>query len=204
MTVVYIYLRSYQPVKHPVVFNAQEDVLERTMQNYGAQVQQVADLKQLPAAYFLALIVLESSGRKMVPHRYEPHIHKRLREVKAGKRKRMEHVLQKDLLDAEEDALKNLASSWGPFQIMGYKCLDMPGVQIIDLRGNEAIATGIRWIEREYGHLLRAEKFKDAFHYHNTGRKYPLIGPPKTHSPSYVTRGLQYQKAFEKMLRANE
>ena len=61
-----------------------------------------------------------------------------------------------------------------------------------------------KWVKAEYGHLLKKERYKDAFHYHNTGRTFPRSGNSQTHNPMYVTRGLEYMKYFEKRLKEEE
>jgi hypothetical protein len=175
------------------------DALDRTMAHYSKEVTRQAAAYQLPAEYFLALIVLESSGRKIIPPRFEPHVYERLKQVQQGKRDSYEHVTPAHLADATDDALKNLASSWGPFQLMGYKCL-LLDVKVKDIRGPEAVYWGIHWMNLTYGKELKAGKFKDAFHIHNTGRRYPLTGRPRTHDPAYVDRGLKYMKHFAKAL----
>jgi hypothetical protein len=191
----------YWPQPRPSNVVVYADAIERTRANYGAEVDLFAAEFGLPTSYFLSLIVLESSGRKIIPPRFEPHVYERLKEVKQGKRSSYEHVTQAHLTDATDDALKNLASSWGPFQLMGYKCL-LLGIKVRDIRGNDAIYWGIKWIDMTYGKELKAGDFKDAFHMHNTGRKYPRIGKPFTHDPAYVERGLKYMQRFETIQRA--
>lgn len=175
------------------------DALERTMANYASEVTLHAKKYQLPPEYFLALIVLESSGRKIIPPRFETHVYDRLKDVRQGKRASYEHVTPAHLADATDDALKNLASSWGPFQLMGYKCL-LLDVKVKDIRGPEAVFWGIHWMNLTYGKELKAGNFKDAFHIHNTGRRYPRNGKPRTHDPKYVERGLKYMKHFAREL----
>jgi hypothetical protein len=177
-----------------------ENVVDRTLRNYGTEVLKHAKTHQLPPEYLLALIILESSGRKIIPPRFEPHVFERLKEVKNNQRAAYEHVTPEHLADATHEALKNLASSWGPFQLMGYKCL-LLDIKVKDIRGNDAIYWGIHWIDLTYGRELRNGKYKDAFHIHNTGRRHPLVGKPFTHDPNYVTRGLEYMKAFEQALK---
>jgi hypothetical protein len=175
------------------------DVIERTLVNYGDVVLTYAVAYELPPEYLLALIVLESSGRSIIPPRFEPHVYERLKEVQNGARKGYEHVKQQHLADATDEALKNLASSWGPFQLMGYKCL-LLDIKVRDIRGKDAIFWGIHWIDLTYGKKLKDGKFRDAFHIHNTGRTYPLRGRPFTHDPEYVEKGLRYMQEFKKRL----
>jgi len=128
--------------------------------------------------------------------RFEKHIYKRLQEVQKGIRLKYEHVTPELLKDANDEALQNLATSWGPFQIMGYKCIEM-NIKIEDLRGPDAVYWGIQWIEKSYGQLLRKQDFKNAFHVHNTGKLYPSNNKPLTHNPQYVAKGLHYLELFQ-------
>ena len=79
---------------------------------------------------------------------------------------------------------------------MGYKCVGL-GVNVKDIRGEDGLEHGVRWIKEEYGRFLKKGKFKDAFHYHNTGRKFPRDGVSRTHDPRYVDKGLAYMEYFE-------
>jgi hypothetical protein len=167
-----------------------------TWMHYGDEVLREAELRSLPPAYFLALIELESGGRKPAGKRFESHVMQRLQNVQKGKRKRLENITKPDLEGASNEALRNLATSWGPFQLMGYKCIGLD-VQIRDLRGDQAISLGIQWIDDSYGDALREGRFQDAFHLHNTGQPYPTSGPPKTYHPNYVQRGMALMNQFE-------
>ncbi len=171
----------------------------RTMENYGEEVVMYAQEFQLPPEYLLALIVLESSGRRMIPPRFEIHVYRRLQEVKDGNRNLYQHVTPQHLQDATDQEMKYLASSWGPFQLMGYKCI-LLDINIRDIRGRDAVYWGIHWINLTYGDKLREGKYKDAFHIHNTGRNYPVDGKPLTHDPAYVDNGLEYMTVFKNIL----
>ena len=99
------------------------------------------------------------------------------------------------LADASDDALRNLATSWGPFQLMGYKCI-LLDVNIRDIRGNNGIEHGADWINQTYGQAMRQGRYRDCFHMHNTGQPYPKTGLPRTHDPQYVPRGMAMMKQF--------
>lgn len=173
------------------------NALELAHYNYSEEVAVAAEEFDLPYAYLMALIVLECSGQKPAGSRYEPGIYRRMEQVRSGERRKYEAVKHKHLENASDEALKNLATSWGPFQLMGYKCVGLD-VNVNDIRGDRAVYYGAKWIDEEYGKLLRKEKYKDAFHFHNTGRKHPLVGGPRTHDPKYIDRGLNYIAYFEK------
>jgi len=169
--------------------------LEVTLVNYGEDVLEYAEDFDLSYEYLMALIVLETSGKIPSGSRFEQGVYNRLVKVKSGDRRKYENVKLHHLEDASDDAIKNLATSWGPFQLMGYKCIGME-VNVSDIRGEDGLYNGVLWINDEYGRFIRKGDFKDAFHYHNAGRKYPLVGKPKTHDPRYVEKGLSYMEYF--------
>lgn len=168
----------------------------RTENNYGAEIDKLASQFDLSPEYLKALIILECSGLKIIKPRYERHIYKRLENVRSGKLDRLENIKRSDIQDATNAALKNMAHSWGPFQIMGYKCIWLD-IQLKDLRGDEGLYWAVKWIDLTYGDYIRKKKYKDGFHIHNTGRPYPSSGPPKTYDSKYVPNGLMYMKYFE-------
>jgi len=166
-----------------------------TLNHYESDVNVYAAEYGLAPAYLLALIQLESGGRKPAGKRFESHVFERLKAVRDGKRDAYEQITAMDLVDASDDALRNLATSWGPFQLMGYKCIQLD-VQLRDIRGKDAIEAGVRWIDLTYGDVLRAGRYKDAFHLHNTGKPLPENGIPTTFHPDYIERGMRYMRNF--------
>jgi hypothetical protein len=168
-----------------------QNIIERTLSNYQDKIEPLAKKYDLPSNYLLALIALECSGRKVVPHRFESHVHSKLLKVKSGELKNLENVESSNLKNADKQMLKELASSWGPFQLMGYKCFNI-NVKLVDLKNGNSLESGVKWIDKNYGELLRRGQFKDAFHLHNTGRKHPRFGPPRTYHADYVPKGLKY------------
>ncbi len=172
--------------------------LEWAEMNYKEEMLELSKKYDVPYEYLMALLVLECSGERPAGHRYEPGIMKKLEKVKAGTYRKFENIFPHDLQGCDDSCLENLATSWGPFQLMGYKAIPL-GVNVSELRDEEEAAEiGVKWIEQEYGHFLKKKKYKDAFHYHNTGDRFPLNGKSKTHHPYYVSDGLRYMKYFEK------
>jgi len=182
--------------KETISTSTEKGALLAVERNYGADIDKYSKEFGVSASYLKALTMLETSGRKNMPSRYEKHVYTKLKEVQAGKRFKYEKVRKRNLRNLSNDAIKNLASSWGPFQIMGYKCIQM-GIYVQDLRGEKAVYYGIKWIVEDYGKQLKKGRYKDAFHIHNTGRPHPKYGKALTYDPDYVTKGLQYMKYFE-------
>lgn len=171
--------------------------LEWCHHNYSDEISVLARDLDLPYAYLMALIVLECGGNKPAGQRLEKHVLEKLKKVRSNKLHRLENVHHRHLKECDDAALENLARSWGPFQLMGYKVIGL-GVNVSDIRDEDGAAYwGAKWIKNEYGHFLKKKKWKDAFHYHNTGDRFPLSGRSHTHDPYYVSNGLKYMKFFE-------
>lgn len=170
--------------------------LQATENNYGDEVRKWSAHYDVSFPYLMALIQLESGGRMPAGKRFEKHVFARLKEVQGGDRAKYEHVEQSDLLGANDEALKNLATSWGPFQLMGYKCI-LLNLQIRDIRGQDAVRAGVEWIDATYGDVLRAGNYRDAFHLHNTGKPFPESGIAQTFHADYVPKGMRLMTAYE-------
>jgi hypothetical protein len=178
----------------------QDTGCDAAMDNYARDIKTLAAQVNLPPEYLMAVIMLECSGRADVPPRFEQGVYNKLVEIKERKRATLESISYSDIADASDDALRNLASSWGPFQLMGYKCLHL-GIKIKDLRGKNSLYYGVKWINDTYGDYVRQGKYADAFHIHNTGRPVPKNGKYFTYDPKYVPNGLQYMEIFKKKMR---
>lgn len=190
---IYLLLKRYEE-KADSIYNIQ--VMNRTYRNYAEKIESSAEKYHVPKEYLLALIALECSGKKLVPHRFEPKVYNNLKLVQNNKLDNYDHIKARQLKNLSDRDLKKLASSWGPFQLMGYKKFEL-GCSVDDLNSKKGINYGVRWISETYGYLLKKGRFKDAFHVHNTGRNYPVIGPPLTFHRNYVPQGLKYMDAFK-------
>lgn len=174
-----------------LVIGCEYSTIQKIQENYSEEVSKYAKEYHLSEAYLKALIAIECSGNNPADNRFEENIYKKLKEVRDGKRKKYEFITKSQLRECSDDALKNLANSWGPFQIMGYKCIQL-GIKISDLRGPNAVKWGVKWINHEYGNLIRNKEYEHAFRFHNTGK---ING--KTFDPNYVENGLNKMNEFE-------
>ena len=163
--------------------------------NYYKTIDSLAHVFKLPTNYLMALIMLESSGKKKVSIRFEERIFKQLLLTKKGLISNFEQVTTEDLELFSEKELKKLASSYGPFQIMGYKAFELK-IPFSTLIGKKHLYWCIKWINSNYGDFIRNGEYKNAFHIHNTGTKYPINGVSTTYDPNYVENGLKYMAYF--------
>ncbi len=194
-----VYLYDNTEVPRPPLVKIPK--LERTWRNYKDDVVDLANDFDMPPEYFLALIVLECSGDKekeIVP-RFEKHVYKKLKNVRDKKSASYGSIKYNTIHDSSDDALKNLATSWGPFQLMGYQSIELD-LNVSDIRGDRSLYWGMYWIKKRYGKYLRKKDFKNSFHIHNAGHRYPLVGGPNTHDPKYVPHGLSYVNYFKNRL----
>ncbi len=187
---------QYELPKTLNLTDTQKETISRVEKNYGRSVEQNANKFELPAAYIKALIVLECSGYKVIKPRFEKHVYNSLIKVRDGKQNNYYNLKQKKLKNLSDAAIKNLASSWGPFQLMGYQVFNL-GIRVHDIRGENSIYWGIKWINNRYGTKLKNNHYRDCFHIHNAGYKLPGNNIPKTHAPDYIPNGMKYIKAFE-------
>jgi len=79
---------------------------------------------------------------------------------------------------------------------MGYKSIELK-ISLQSLIGKNNLYWAIKWIETDYGNYIRNGDYKNAFHIHNAGKKYPDNGKPTTFDPKYVEKGLEYMKYFK-------
>jgi len=172
-----------------------EKIAKRTQKNYGTEIDLVAKQFNLPANYLKAVVALECSGNKPAKSRFERGVYNRLLQLKSGKLRKFENLTPVTLKSTPESTIKLLANSWGPFQLMGYKCYFL-GTTIDAIKGSKAVYWGAKWINETYGSYLREEKYADAFHIHNTGRSHPRFGQTQTYDPNYVSKGMKLMEYF--------
>ena len=150
----------------------------------------------MPPEYIKALTVIECSGRKEIPPRFEKEIYQKLKLVKQSDTFRFENITHKLLKNTHDSVLRDMAKSWGPLQLMGYKCVWL-NVDVEAVKGEKNLFYSIKWIDETYGKYLRQRQYKDAFHIHNAGKPYPDNGIPNTYDPKYVENGMKYLKYFQ-------
>ena len=170
--------------------------IKRLQQNYASEIEQVCKELDVPDEYFKALIILECSAMKNPPSRFEPHVFRKLQQLRNGKIKRYATLQRADVQNCSDATLKLLASSWGALQIMGYHCFYL-GISIDQLKGKQNLYQAVRWCKLTYGKYLAERRYRDAFHFHNTGKPHPdWWFLTLTHDPTYVNKGIAYTQYF--------
>lgn len=101
----------------------------------GQKIVRAAQGSDVPPSFLVGLVAVESGGRENAS-RFEPHVFAKLKQVRDGKLLQYNKIRTAQLKDASDAALKNLASSFGATQIMGYWSLAL-GISLADLRNPE-------------------------------------------------------------------
>ena len=105
-------------------------------------------------------------------------------------------VHSRDIQKATDDALRQLATSWGYTQIMGYHMVGRPGGvrQLLQPRFHFRMAI---WLLSEFAvdfHLDPANDFTEMFCCWNTGRPHG-----RTYDPGYVGKGLARMEIYRQL-----
>lgn len=100
--------------------------------------------------------------------------------------------------DANDDAVRNLATSWGCTQIMGYWGLVL-GCTIAELRDpRKHFGYTIKLLKLVGGHYMRDGDLTAVLHIWNTGS-----ANGKTYHEDYVDNALKVKKAYDALLKEN-
>jgi len=203
--IAYVQYKNYLQKKFfkSIGIDQYENGLQAVKINYGSKLLFNANKNGISANYINALCMLECGGARKIIPRFEPHIYKRLIQLKKGEIKSYEGISSEQMQLFSDKTIINMASSWGPLQVMGYHCLHI-NTSLNEFIGDSVIKHSVNWINKEYGYLLKDQRYQDAFHRHNAGCNYPLLGAPKTHDPQYVNKGLKFMEYYEREMLRNE
>ncbi|MBE7440546.1 MAG: hypothetical protein HS115_18995 [Spirochaetales bacterium] len=148
----------------------------------------------LTVPYLAALISLESHPPgNSDSARFEAKIYERLLRAQAGEP--YGQITARELSGHSDGELRELATSYGLTQIMGFHCLRL-GCSIIDLKGPYHLEWASAWMQRMYGKHARKKDWTSCFRIHNTGRPNG-----KTHRADYVEKGLLRMAYYEKWMK---
>jgi hypothetical protein len=109
---------------------------------------------------------------------------------------------QREFAALADEALRELATSWGYTQIMGYHMVGRAGTvrDLLDPQIHFRVALELLAEFAEEYQLNLAHEFEEMFRCWNTGQPYgPPHGPPTT-DPEYVANGLTRMNFYAKLL----
>ena len=99
----------------------------------------------------------------------------------------------RELAASRDEALRELATSWGFTQIMGYHLVGRSGTvrDLLEPRFHFHLALELLALFAERYQLDLAREFAEMFHCWNTGQPYGPPRGPATSDPNYVAQGLR-------------
>lgn len=108
-----------------------------------------------------------------------------------------QHELARSITDFEEKALRELASSWGFTQIMGYQVIGHKAEvrDLLDPEFHFRFAVGLLSDFARRFQLRLSRDFEDLFRCWNTGRP-----DGKTFDPDYAAKGMRRMKLYEELV----
>lgn len=182
--------------------NSQATHLAKQIQaKLGALIAAVCLNTIVHQSFLAGLISVENAKLDASASRFEAHVFKRLKAVRNSLifwRRSYNGITQAQLAGMSDDALKNLATSWGYTQIMGYHIIN-------NLRKADGSAPTIAELRDHHLHLSFAVQLleKVAMRYMAAGN-WPAVlriwnsGSPngKTHDPNYVDNALAVRRAY--------
>lgn len=178
-------------------------IAAQIMDQLGQRISYASNAHYMDTAFlvpesFLAGLIGVEAGRdrngKIVETstRYEPHVYRKLRDVKDGRLNSYSNIRRAQIQDAGEAALKALATSYGVTQIMGWWALHLD-TTVAEIRDPEThLGYAIKLLEKNAGKYIKTGNYAAALRIWNTGKPNG-----KTHDPSYVANALAVKTAYE-------
>jgi hypothetical protein len=171
------------------------ELMQKIKAELGAAIDAAAATCSIPAAFFAALIANESGGNPDA-QRYEPSVFSALSDVWDEKRTAYGSITKLSIgnygmaLSASDDSyfLKDLATSWGVTQIMGYEAIALkieggaPALRdpVLALKNTTLMLND--FARRFQIAVTESEELFDCW---NTGRPHS-----PTYDPQYIPNGL--------------
>ncbi len=163
--------------------------------NLESEIVAACEGTNVPTAFLAGLVSVEDASLDPSATRFEPGIFSKLQRVRDGSLSQFNGITQSDIANASDAALRNLATSFGLTQIMGFHVIATFNneITIADLRDpDQQLDLGVRFIETEAGSHLDNQEFDKVLRIHNTGKPNGV-----TFDPDYVPNALGVMSEYE-------
>jgi hypothetical protein len=170
-------------------------IMYHIYQSFHGHIQYATWGTEIPPEYLAALISLESyPPGNWDSERFEQKVYERLLKLKQNGTP-FNSIPREKIISLTESELRQLATSYGLTQIMGYHCLEL-GCSIEDLRSSDHLLWSVAYIRRHYLKYIKQKQWEICFKMHNTGNPFG-----KTHNKDYVEKGLKRMEYYRKWIR---
>lgn len=167
----------------------------------GGQIRQACFRTLVPESFLAGLVSVENA--QLDPHavRFEKHIFenlKKLRNPLVFWRRSWNGITPADLKGASDEALINLATSFGYTQIMGWWAIPLK-CSVGEIRDPQKhLAIAVRLLQLTAAVDLKRHAYGNVLRIWNTGR-----ADGRTHDPRYVDNALAVKLAYSEVLSAH-
>jgi hypothetical protein len=168
----------------------------RIRERWGALIAEACRYSSIPQEFLAALIANESGGDPSA-RRFEKSIYNKFQNVLRGYATSYANLSKGDLGALSDSAIRDLATSWGLTQIMGYHVARRPG-GIALLQNPEThlkFALGLLAEFADRFQLNVTLEFIELFHCWNAGAPYK-----PTCDPRYAERGLARMEIYRELI----
>ena len=124
-------------------------------------------------------------------------VYQELKKVREGHQEQYKQIQQHHVIAASDEALRELATSWGIFQIQGYKVVPY-GIPLSKLRSQEELEYSVSWIAKSYGHHLKRQEYREVFFLHSPAAPVDQNEISKIQDSKYILNGLKHITWFKK------
>jgi len=166
----------------------------KIQQRLGAEITRACTGTLVPDEFLAGLIGIENARLDPNASRFEAGTYlnlKKLRNPIIFWRKSWNGITQADLKGASDEALINLATSFGYTQIMGWWSIHLK-CTVADIRDPQKhLGIAVRLLHRVAGRQLKDQTFGPVFRIWNTGQPNG-----KTYDPDYVANGVAVMRAY--------
>jgi hypothetical protein len=168
----------------------------------GDKIREACRDSIVSPAFLAGLVSVENAPLNPTASRFEKGVYANLKNVRSASRfwnRSYNGITQKQLAGMSDDALVNLATSWGYTQIMGYHVLnnlhrpDSTPATLADLRDpGQHLRFAVQLLEKVARPYLERGMYQSVFRIWNTGSP-----SGETYDPDYVFNALSVLTAFK-------
>lgn len=157
-----------------------EKLARQIRERFGLKIAKATEGTPVAPEFLAGLVAVESNGRENAL-RFEFHVFAKLKQVRDGSLLQYNKIRRSQIEGASDDALKNLATSFGATQTMGWWSIHL-GITVADLRDPaQHLEHAVKLLLMNAGRYVREDNWPSALRIWNTGRP-----GGKTHDPDYV------------------
>jgi hypothetical protein len=180
--------------------SAARKLAQQIRERFGRKISEACLGTPVPPALVAGLISVEAgkdrNGQiKEEATRFEPHVFAKLKQVREGTLTQYNKIRHRVLENADDDALKNLATSYQITQTMGWWAIHL-GITVEELRNSD---THLKWAVQllmlNAGRYIEDQEWANVLRIWNTGKP-----TGKTHDSDYVYNATSVMNAYRNLL----